>query len=144
MQKVPTKFQKGRGGGGTGSKAGGRITGTGSVPKGGSETVVRTSVRARVPSLSQSESDEDGEDGEDGAVRNLASAMDDAADRDGAQAMLQLANQGADHFAVSVANKRGRKTGPEAHEAAKWGTFAISPPHKILNAGHAKCACAGR
>ena len=136
------KLQKSRGGAGTGSKEGWRVTGAGSVPTGGSKSVVRTSERARIPVLSESVSEEDGEGG---AVRNLGSAMDDAADKDGAQALLQLADQGAHHAAApATTSKRGRKTIREAFEAAKLGKLAISPPHKESNASHHRCACSSR
>jgi len=148
MKTVSMKSQKSRSGGGTGSQAGRRVTGAGSVPTGGSKSVVRTSERARIPVLSESVSEEDGEGGavrKDGAVRNLGSAMDDAADKDGAQALLQLADQGAHHAAApATTSKRGRKTIREAFEAAKLGKLAISPPHKESNASHHRCACSSR
>ena len=60
---------------------------------------------------------------------NLGSTMDDVADKDGAQALLRLANQGADHAAAPAAKQRVRKSGPDAHEAAKRGISATSPAH---------------
>ena len=68
-------------------------------------------------------------DGEDSAVCNLGSTVDDVADKDGAQALLRLANQGADHAAAPAAKQRVRKSGPDAHEAAKRGISATSPAH---------------
>lgn len=123
MKKVPTKLQKSRGGGETGSKAGGRITGTGSGPTGGSKSVVRTIKRARVPVLSESESE--------GMARMAQSATW------GRPWMMLpskmgrcwLADQGADHAVAPAANKSLRKSGPDAHEAAKRGISATSPAH---------------